>query len=1259
MSDETDISSHAKLIQLTNYVKDMFNKKGLRAICLQLGIDHENLPGVTKDEFARELVRYCERHGQTAELEAIIAQSTANRRDKLSEHRQRVLVETRFLELKGIPLPVRRDGLPRDPHIPLDDIYIRLRTIVKEKREQQEKEEERLFGSVLQQGGSLDFLKPMQQLAEYYYRRDKVYKSKIYSDSIDPEKAITEHQRFVTLGAPGSGKSTMLRFLARRAAEDSNQPLPILISLRDYATALTQDPQLSLQRYAINQTALSDDTLREALEHAIETGKVLWLLDALDEAHNWAEEAARQASKLPGQLILTSRPLGYVGAGLYSLPHFEILPLSPDDIDSFLHDWFRLLDDETNETPVEITAQVERLQAELSSRPRLQTLTGNPLLLTFLVTLVKNKEKPDLPSQRAQLYARYVDELLTWELNRRQVLGIQKEQWQLGSARGEQARRAARDGFHYLGWILHLAYHGGQGQVVPDKPLLVDTLSNYLKQDGYPEPTNLAEAIFTFWQTAGMLDEWQIGNHKYLAYRHLTFQEYAAAWGLNRAWEKDGSNAWQFLFPRLHHYAWHEPILILMELMSGENQSQFIRRLLRNPSPNDRILHRNLQLAAALLSESAVDDDKLKRKIVDRIGQLATRTYNFSRLHKLALWLGYTSLGRKHLLVTLESIGDDVAVTYLISALNDGDSSVRDAAARALGNTGNKVAIPNLITALNDEDLWVREFTLLALGQIGKTTDGFNLVGKAISRALEDKDAIVRKTAVNVLGEFGEVVAQDLTCVSSLVRTLGDQSEDVRGHVSIALGKIEKAIIPHIVSALDNDKWEVRSSAALALGEIKDETSVNILIQTLNDHDEEVQASATFALGQLGAIAMSELISALGSSEPNVRMHSAFALGRIGQIAVPALLPALEVDDKNVRASVAMALSHIGGASTITALIKALSDKDEDVRIAAAYALGQCGEEAIPDLIDALESSVEGRALIVNVLEQIGKHSIPYLIIALGDENENVRTTAALALGQIKEKETISALLQVLNDEERETQVLLAIYALAQIGDTAISEIVNILSNTTYSEKTAIFVVALQQIIEFKTKSGDNHVNENKISLDSEPETRVLSLLNTIKVSGELASVSEIVSSWNIEDADIKFLIDVLEDDDMALRLSAVKVFGVIELPVSMLEIVISSLIRALDDSEVSVCWAIGRTLEQIGALTIPHLTDAIYDKNINRRKFVARALLWIGNPETVPHLITALGDDDPDVFQAAASALGKNWRRKGNSPSHSIVEQP
>lgn len=91
-------------------------------------------------------------------------------------------------------------------------------------------------------------------------------------------------------------------------------------------------------------------------------------------------------------------------------------------------------------------------------------------------------------------------------------------------------------------------------------------------------------------------------------------------------------------------------------------------------------------------------------------------------------------------------------------------SSVREAAAKALGELGEATAVPRLLELASDSNERVRFEVMVALGRIG---DPRALA--ALIRALDDTDRVVRLVAVRSLGQLGlsESMARLEDCLGS------------------------------------------------------------------------------------------------------------------------------------------------------------------------------------------------------------------------------------------------------------------------------------------------------------------------------------------------------------------------------------------------------------------------------------------------------------------------------------------------------------
>ena len=158
------------------------------------------------------------------------------------------------------------------------------------------------------------------------------------------------------------------------------------------------------------------------------------------------------------------------------------------------------------------------------------------------------------------------------------------------------------------------------------------------------------------------------------------------------------------------------------------------------------------------------------------------------------------------------------------------------------------------------------------------------------------------------------------------------------------------------------------------------------------------------------------------TGRPNTTMDVALAVA------------ALKTDDPNARMKAANELGFMrtDGVEAVPTLVDALEDSYEPVRRNAIYALGAIGKPAVEPLIDALNSEKEAFEMepILHIcdaahgLATIGAPAVPALITALQDERENVRASAAYALGEIGPvaAEAVDGLVALLTDTSEEVR---------------------------------------------------------------------------------------------------------------------------------------------------------------------------------------------------------------------------------------------
>ncbi len=168
---------------------------------------------------------------------------------------------------------------------------------------------------------------------------------------------------------------------------------------------------------------------------------------------------------------------------------------------------------------------------------------------------------------------------------------------------------------------------------------------------------------------------------------------------------------------------------------------------------------------------------------------------------------------------------------------------------------------------------------------------------------------------------------------------------------------------------------------------------------------------------------------ATSSVDPHVRRYSLYLLGRERDPHLKGLfLSALRDTDKGARAQAMAALADLGD-TVVPDLISLLLDNDWKVRYRAAEALGKIrNRESVKALIEALSDEKDHvRYMAAKALGGTeDKGAVPPLIDRLGDGNMYVRKAAVLSLGKLGDTPGRAAVRKLL-DSERTDMVCEAI----------------------------------------------------------------------------------------------------------------------------------------------------------------------------------------------------------------------------------------
>jgi HEAT repeat protein len=236
--------------------------------------------------------------------------------------------------------------------------------------------------------------------------------------------------------------------------------------------------------------------------------------------------------------------------------------------------------------------------------------------------------------------------------------------------------------------------------------------------------------------------------------------------------------------------------------------------------------------------------------------------------------------------------------------------------------------------------------------------------------ALRHNETWARRNGAEELGRLGSAARP---AISALIAAAVDVEEPVRKSASGALEKIDPewpatpeaaAAVPALVKALGSRFTEVWQLASFLLGRIG-KPAVPGLIDALADRWQDTrQVVVARSLGRIGpaaAAAVPALAHELSSEHAHVREAAAEALGQIGpaaEPAVPGLVRLLTDRLPASRQAAAIALSRVGRTdpAAIPPLIQLLPDRADEVREAAVEALARFGPDAVPHLIELLQT---------------------------------------------------------------------------------------------------------------------------------------------------------------------------------------------------------------------------------------------------------------------------------------------------------------
>jgi HEAT repeat protein len=227
-----------------------------------------------------------------------------------------------------------------------------------------------------------------------------------------------------------------------------------------------------------------------------------------------------------------------------------------------------------------------------------------------------------------------------------------------------------------------------------------------------------------------------------------------------------------------------------------------------------------------------------------------------------------------------------------------------------------------------------------------------------------------------------------------------------------------------------------------------DERAIYPLIQSLRDENPGVQDAAMRSLIAIGGEVTAYMTLPLLRESPFLRNTARIILSQIGTTAVPLLRPLLADKDDDIRTFAVDLISNIGSCEYPEEIKRLLEmDPNQNVRASAAKALGVLGyRNGLQALIGALKDSEWVCFSALESLSVINDDAcIEPILVLLQNPSDTARYAAIETLGEIGSNRAIASLISLLpksNDIEKTAIVK----SLVQIGMTpAMAEVADLL----------------------------------------------------------------------------------------------------------------------------------------------------------------------------------------------------------------------